>query len=99
MKNQVTGPTDRASERIARARFAVHGTSDYPDATFSLRLSYGAVKGWTSNGQTIPPFTYFSGLLAARHRVSIPSTWRRSRQNAQNKVNSRHPVFDLFTDT
>src|SRR5665213_2982116 len=40
-EEQVLGPTDRASERIARARFAAYGTSVYPDATFSLRLSYG----------------------------------------------------------
>ena len=42
-EGRVSGPTDRGAERIARARFAVYGTSVYPDATFSLRLSYGAV--------------------------------------------------------
>src|SRR5262249_42188464 len=36
-------------ELIAKARFAVNGTGDYPDATFTLRLSYGAVKGWEEN--------------------------------------------------
>ena len=45
-EERVTGPTDRASERIAQARFAVYGTSVYPDATFSLRLSYGKIAGW-----------------------------------------------------
>ena len=59
----VEGPTDRAAERIARARFAVYGTSVYPDATFSLRLSYGEVAGWTEPGRTIPPFTNFRGLF------------------------------------
>ncbi len=59
---KVTGPTGRAAEKIAQARFAVLGSSVYPDATFSPRLSYGAVQGWTYQGKTIPAFTYFSGL-------------------------------------
>jgi hypothetical protein len=95
-EDQVTGPTDRASEKIARARFAVHGTRDYPDATFSLRLSYGAVKGWTYNGQTIPPFTYFSGLwqrATGQYPFNLAPKW----QNAQNKLNPG-TVFDFVTD-
>jgi hypothetical protein len=59
---KVTGPTGRAAEKIAQARFAVLGSSVYPDATFTPRLSYGAVEGWTYQGKTIPAFTYFSGL-------------------------------------
>ena len=39
---------------IAKARFAVQGTDMYPDATFTLRLSYGAMKGYQQNGKTIP---------------------------------------------
>ena len=61
-EERVEGPTDRASERIAKARFAVYGASVYPDATFSLRLSYGKIAGWAEPGRTIPPFTYFRGL-------------------------------------
>jgi hypothetical protein len=59
---QVTGPTTAAAEKIARARFAIYGTSIYPDATFTLRLSYGKIAGWTYRGVTVPPFTEFSGL-------------------------------------
>lgn len=58
----VTAPTGRAAERIAQARFAVYGSNQYPDATFSLRLSYGAIEGWTHRGVTVPPFTYMGGL-------------------------------------
>ena len=61
-ETKVTGPTGRAAEKIAQARFAVLGSSVYPDATFSPRLSYGAVQGWTYQGKTIPAFTYISGL-------------------------------------
>ena len=58
----VDGPATRAAEAIARARFAVLGESVYPDGTFTLRLSYGAVGGWTWRGKTIAPFTTFAGL-------------------------------------
>ncbi|HRJ64902.1 MAG TPA: S46 family peptidase, partial [Brevundimonas sp.] len=59
---EVNAPTARAAEKVAQARFAVYGTNQYPDATFSLRLSYGAVEGWTYRGVTVPAFTYMGGL-------------------------------------
>ena len=61
-EDEVIGPVDRASQKIAQARFAIYGTSVYPDATFSLRLTYGKIGGWTENGVTVPAFTYYSGL-------------------------------------
>ncbi|HEX4801306.1 MAG TPA: S46 family peptidase [Sphingomicrobium sp.] len=60
--NRVDGPIQAASEKIAKARFAAYGTSVYPDATFTLRLSYGKIDGWTHIGTIVPPFTYFKGL-------------------------------------
>ncbi len=51
-----------AGERIGQARFAVYGKSAYPDATFTLRLSYGAVKGFPMNGTQAPWRTTFHGL-------------------------------------
>jgi hypothetical protein len=62
-ETRVTGPSDRAAARIARARFAVSGTSTYPDATSTLRLSYGRIIGWTEpGGHRVDPFTRFGGL-------------------------------------
>jgi hypothetical protein len=59
----VSGPLSVASEKIAGLRFDVMGENTYPDATFTLRLSYGAVKGWTDPVHgPIPAFTYVSGL-------------------------------------
>ena len=57
-----TGRSAASSEKIAKARFAAFGDTIYPDATFTLRLSYGKIAGWTYNGTTVPPFTYFKGL-------------------------------------
>jgi hypothetical protein len=48
--------------RIAKARFAAYGKSTYPDATFTLRLSYGKVAGYESGTTLVPPFTTFYGL-------------------------------------
>src|SRR5262249_28057984 len=53
----------RAGEQLGRARFAVYGKSTYPDATFTLRLSYGTVKGYPMNGTEAPPKTTFFGLF------------------------------------
>ena len=62
MEREVTGVETVAHENIGRARFAVYGTSVYPDATFTLRLSYGAVKGYPMNGTIAPYKTTFAGL-------------------------------------
>ena len=52
----------QAYAEIAKARFAIEGTSSYPDATFTLRLSYGTVRGYEQDGKQIPAFTDFAGL-------------------------------------
>jgi Peptidase S46 len=52
----------QAYSEIAQARFAIEGASSYPDATFTLRLSYGTVRGYEQDGKQIPAFTDFAGL-------------------------------------
>jgi hypothetical protein len=51
-----------AGAKLAAARFAVYGKSAYPDATFTLRLAYGTVKGYPMNGTQAPPVTTLYGL-------------------------------------
>jgi hypothetical protein len=51
-----------AGEKIGKARFEAYGKSAYPDATFTLRLTYGSVKGYPMNGTQAPPWTTFYGL-------------------------------------
>jgi len=66
---------------IAKARFAIEGTSNYPDATFTLRLSPGVVRGYEENGKPIAAFTDFAGLYArsAEHNnqppFDLPKRW------------------------
>ncbi|MEJ6790204.1 S46 family peptidase [Brevundimonas sp. BR2-1] len=59
---RVQAPTDRASERLAAARFAAYGDAVYPDATGTLRLTYGKIEGTDVPGQRFGPFTTFNGL-------------------------------------
>ncbi len=62
LDDRVTSVATEAGEKIGRARFAVYGHSVYPDATFTLRLSYGQVKGYRMNGTIAPYKTTLFGL-------------------------------------
>ncbi|MBN1506498.1 MAG: S46 family peptidase [Sedimentisphaerales bacterium] len=61
-EDQVEEPMRQAYAKLANARFAIHGTDMYPDATFTLRLAFGVVKGYTEQGKQIPPWTTVAGL-------------------------------------
>ena len=92
---RVEGPTTGASEALARARFAAFGTSVYPDATFTLRLSYGQIAGWNEKGHEVPPFTYFGGLYqraTGQDPFKLDPRW----VAAQGKLNP-NTVFDIST--
>ena len=80
---------------IAKARFAIEGANSYPDATFTLRLSYGTVRGYEQDGKQIPAFTDFGGLYqrAAEHGnrppFDLPKRWldKKSDLNLTTKYN------------
>jgi hypothetical protein len=61
-EDNVTSVVERNGELLGRARFAAYGKSMYPDATFSLRLTYGSVRGYAMNGTNAPYKTTFWGL-------------------------------------
>jgi len=62
--DEVEGPERQAYGKIAAARFAIYGEDQYPDATFTLRFSYGAIRGYSENGRNVPAFTDMAGLYA-----------------------------------
>lgn len=66
---------ENLSEKLARARLELFGTSIPPDATFSLRLSDGIVKGYTYNGTEAPYKTTFFGLYDHYHTYGSRSEW------------------------
>ncbi|RIV81359.1 S46 family peptidase [Aurantiacibacter xanthus] len=57
------GPLAAAGAELADARFAAYGDSLYPDATFTLRISYGQVKGWVERGNEVPIATTLGGTF------------------------------------
>jgi hypothetical protein len=61
-EDEVDGPEKLGYAKVAAAGFALNGEDQYPDATFTLRLSYGTVKGLEQEGKQIAPFTNFAGL-------------------------------------
>ena len=71
----------QAQAIIGKARFAIQGASSYPDATFTLRLSYGPVLGYEENGAHVPALTTFAGLYErnashhTREPFDLPPSW------------------------
>ena len=94
-ESAVSAPTGRAAEKIAQARFAVYGDNLYPDATFSLRLSYGSVKGWTYRGVTVEPFTRIGGLYE-RNTGAEPFNAAEDWLAAENRVD-KQTVYDFVS--
>ena len=62
LRDTISSVLTPAGEKLGKARFLVYGKNAYPDATFTLRLSYGTVAGFPYNGTVAPPFTTFYGL-------------------------------------
>jgi hypothetical protein len=81
-----------AGEKIGKARFAVYGKTTYPDATFTLRLSYGTVKGYPMNGTKAPAHTTFYGLYDRAYSFDMKAPF----QLPERYMESRNR-FDLST--
>jgi hypothetical protein len=77
-EDEVESPISKAHEALATVRFEQFGTSVYPDATFTLRLSYGTVKGWSVRGKQVAPWTTLGGAFE-RHTgeepFALPKRW------------------------
>jgi hypothetical protein len=94
-EDQVEEPLRQAYAKLAVARFAIYGTEVYPDATFTLRLAFGLVKGYTEQGKQIPPWTTFAGLYERaqeqgnRDPFELPQRWieRKSRLDLNTPFN------------
>jgi len=77
-ENRVDSVVIKSNQKIAAARFAMLGTSIYPDATFSLRFSYGTVKGWKEGGKDVPAVTDFGGAFdhaTGADPFKLPDSW------------------------
>jgi hypothetical protein len=83
-QDKVEAVQTSSASRTAQARFAVYGANEYPDATFTLRLTYAAVKGYTNaEGKKVPWATDFAGLYARATGTDpyvLPPSWIKARK-------------------
>ncbi len=89
VEDSVEAPTLIATEKIARARFAIFGTDVYPDATFTLRLNFGSVQGWNENGVSVEPFTRLERAFeraTGSDPFRIPASWEAVRTRLDMKT-------------
>ncbi len=109
-ENEVEAVIRRAEEQIAKRRFETEGTDTYPDASFTLRLSYGSVKGWIERGKPVKPFTTTQRLferatgsdpfrlpdswLAVRGKLNMETRFNQSLTTDITGGNSGSPVID-----
>ena len=98
-EDEVESPQRIGYADIAAARFAALGDTVYPDATFTLRMSYGTVKGWTpAGGEPVGAFTTMGGTFdratarAGDPSFELPSSWI----NARTKIAAQTP-FNLVS--
>jgi hypothetical protein len=90
----------QAYAQIGKARFAVEGSGTYPDATFTLRLSVGVVKGYVEDGKKVPFETDFTGMYARskdhdnKEPFDLPERWLK----AKDKLNLKTPFNFVSTN-
>jgi hypothetical protein len=88
---------DRNLELVAQARFAVLGETVYPDATFTLRVSYGTIKGWREGNHDVRPFTTLGGLyerVTGSEPFVLPERWMERKASV-----ALDTPFNLSADT
>lgn len=97
--SQILQVEEDAYTKIARAMFKLRGADIYPDATFTLRLTFGIVKGYKENGVDIPYQTTFGGAFghAAKHNNAKPWELPQSWFKKVTKINLNTPLNFVST--
>ncbi len=86
-ENEVDEPKRQASAVLAAVRAKMDAGNTYPDATFTLRLSYGPAKGYKENGKDVPAFTTMAGLYERSKQqgntgpFELPKRWEEKKQS------------------
>lgn len=96
-ENEVEPLLKQNGEKIAQAQFAVYGTGVYPDATFTLRLSYGSIKGYVENEHEVKPITNMGGAFTrhtGRDPYRLPDSWLEKK----NKLDLAQPLNFVSTN-
>jgi hypothetical protein len=91
-EDEVEEPERQAYAKIAAARFQAYGRNVAPDATFTLRLAFGTVKGYEVEGEKLPYTTTFGSAFARaeqqshREPFALPKRWRDGRDKLDGKT-------------
>lgn len=99
-ENECESVLNEGYAEISKITFARYGESIYPDATFTLRLAMGRMKGYEENGAAIPPWTTLAGAYqhakvhGDREPYKLPSTW----MDKENAINKRTPLDFVLTN-
>lgn len=99
-EDNVDSVEQRAGEQLGKARFAAFGKSTFPDATFTLRLSYGKVQSYPMNGTIAPPYTTFYGLydrnasFSNKFPFDLPQRWL----DGRSKLDLATPINFVTTN-
>jgi hypothetical protein len=95
-EDKVEAVITSSAAKVAQARFSVYGANEYPDATFTPRLSYGPVRGYKdAAGKPVPYATTFAGLYrraTGKEPFALPQSWIK----AKSSLDLRTP-FDFVT--
>ena len=99
-EDKVEAVLNTSASKIAQARYAVYGANEYPDATFTMRVTYGDVRGYKGlDGKDVPWTTNFAGLYQRATGVDpykLPKRWL----DAKSKIAMKTPFnFVSTTDT
>jgi hypothetical protein len=99
IETQVEEPERQAYAQIAKAKYAIEGSDVYPDATFTLRLTFGLVKGYTEDGKHIPFETEMAGLYerAKQHNYKEPFDLPQRWLDRKDKLNLKTPLNFVCT--
>jgi len=99
MEEEVDEASKQAYADIAKVKFALDGAKTYPDATFTLRLAFGVVKGYEEGGKRVPFTTTFEGLYArsAEHKNRDPFELPRRWEKSKDKLNLKTPFNFVST--
>lgn len=89
IEDQLSEREKQAYAKVAQIVTAVEGTTGYPDATFTLRLAFGTVKGYQENGQSIEPTTTIGGAFehaqehAGQEDFDLPISWTNAKDQLE----------------
>jgi peptidase S46-like protein len=93
-EEEIEGVHTAQYARIARAIFAEKGDTVYPDATFTLRLAFGTVKGYDLDGKTFAPYTTIAGAFAHAKEhgntppYELPTSWIKAKDERRLRLDT-----------